>query len=62
MNFASFCATVAAVLSGMVIGINMVMLLPPNENYEAAWWKVLIALVAFVGCISFIIDEAKKRR
>jgi hypothetical protein len=36
--------TVVPFFSGMVIAINLTFLLNVNSTYEAAWWKVWLAL------------------
>lgn len=45
--------TLMPFLAGIVLAINLEQLIPTNENYDAQWWKVILAVVA--GLIGPII-------
>lgn len=50
-------AHVITFFAPMVIAINLTQLFPVNNNYEASWIKIVIALVLFVAAS---IDLAKR--
>ncbi len=37
-------------VSGMVVAINLEVLLETAPNYEAAWWRVCLAVFIGIGC------------
>ena len=37
-------------ISGMVVAINLSVLIGGDPNYDAAWWKVGLAVFIGVGC------------
>jgi hypothetical protein len=46
-------ATIVSFFSGVAVSSNLSILIPINESFSAAWWKVglLITIAIFVGAV-----------
>ncbi len=42
---------------GIVVALNLAYLLEPRTDYDAAWWKVGLALVIAISGQCLLLDE-----
>lgn len=49
-----------ALVAAATFYANIFTLLPTNPNYEAAWWKVGLALIAFIAFCVWAYEVAQE--
>ena len=55
----TFVGGIMTFMGGFVASANLSRLVPTNPAYEAAWWKVMLALLIAVAGIIVLKQEKK---